>query len=103
MFTTQTLFPILSLLSLSTLSSTFVQAKTISPLSYVTAARNHTCQLALPVTACRNETKVEDACCVSAASLTLYTQYWNTVSGGLLGAEVEGVEVDGGVWLRYFE
>jgi hypothetical protein len=74
MLSTTTLIAILASLSVS------VSGKTISPLTYRTDARNHTCQLSLPETACRNTTAVDDTCCGAGAALALYTQYWDTVS-----------------------
>lgn len=68
---------LITLLPLLALSAT---AKTISPLTYRTDARNHTCQLSLPEIACRNTSAIEDTCCSAGSSLTLYTQYWDTVS-----------------------
>ena len=93
---------LITLLSTLALSSTLVSAKTISPLTYRTDARNHTCQLSLPETACRNATAVQDTCCTAASSLTLYTQYWDTVSPGF-GARSVVTRVQGVVdpWERW--
>ncbi|KAH8079371.1 ribonuclease T2 [Filobasidium floriforme] len=99
MLSTTTLIALLASLSLPV----SVSGKTISPLTYRTDARNHTCQLSLPETACRNTTAVEDTCCGAAAALTLYTQYWDTYTG----AEEQGIVLPKnnwgvhGVWADY--